>query len=92
MVSFIVIFRTLTFPSHCVYTHQATFKPSSHGIITETLKAQMLVTMMAIHGLCYYTTTTTNRFTAIIHVTNQHLQLRTGGFRWCKVLLRECPC
>jgi len=30
-------------------------------------------------------------FTAIMQVS-QHLQLRTGGFFWRKVLLPACPC
>ena len=44
--------------------------------------------------LSYYTTTTTAvswplyRSTCII----RHLQSRTGGFCWCKVLLPTCPC
>ena len=35
-----------------------------------------------------------HRFTAIIQSTciSQHLQLRTGGFCRCKVLLSACPC
>jgi len=36
-----------------------------------------------------------SRFTAIIDKStcvSQHLQLRTGGYCWCKVLLTACPC
>ena len=43
---------------------------------------------------CIQPTQPTAHFTAIIQVTcvSQHLQLRTRGFCWCKVLLSTCPC
>ena len=36
-----------------------------------------------------------HRFTAIIYwstCVSRHLQLRAGGFCWCKVILPACPC
>ena len=41
------------------------------------------------------TSTTTTTVLRPLYTSNyigQHLQLRTGGFCWCKVLLPTCPC
>jgi len=41
------------------------------------------------------TSTTTTTVLRPLYTSNyigQHLQLRTGGFCWCKVLLPACPC
>ena len=55
---------------------------------------------IVISTLCTKTTTTTTTTTTIITVlrtlymstcVSRHLQLRTGGFRWCKVLPTRMP-
>jgi len=50
-----------------------------------------------LHVSMWYVTTTTTTTTILWPLyrstcISQHLQLRTGGFCWCNVLLLACPC
>jgi len=54
----------------------------------------MLCLCICAVSLCYNINTTTTVLQPVYRSAciSQHLQLRTGGFCWCKVLLPSCPC
>jgi len=70
--------------------------PAGNGLLLCSNRDGQASASMSRLGQCINTATTTT--TTILQplyrktCINRHLQLRTGGFCWSKVLLPACPC